>query len=438
MIAESFPPENYSGTARPYGFARYLSEFGYWPIVVCPRPDDRRGLDYGLLETLTDRCEIHRVGSLGRFLGLRRKPTPPPVGEVPSPAIETPSRPAALPRVGPKGRLRRIVGRQLGLAWPAVVKGCQLALGRGFDAIWATGPSWTPFRAAYVLSRITGTPWVADLRDPMTYGTMWQPPDREAAEYVIRLERLALTTAARVVSVTPTMTQALRDKVSGPSGRWCVTITNGYLRRATESRRDLPRSQCLLCYVGRFSHKDRRPDVLFEGLSRACRDTSLAQDVRLQMIGPNEHFQALARTCGIADQVVWTGEVPYAESQAYMVRADVLVLLLTGTLAGRYILSGKIFDYLAARRPILGLVREDGDAARLMRDVEVGVVTGPSDPERVADGIRRCWRLWKDGRLDELAPKGDISRFSRRNLTKELARLFDEVLDEEKRRRAPL
>jgi len=48
--------------------------------------------------------------------------------------------------------------------------------------------------------------------------------------------------------------------------------------------------------------------------------------------------------------------------------------------------------------------------------------------------IRRCWRLWKEGRLEELAPKGDISRFSLRNLTRQLAALFDEVLAEAKRR----
>jgi len=52
MIAQHFPPTNFSGTARPYGFARYLAEFGYWPVVVSGRDQGGHALDYEPLKAL--------------------------------------------------------------------------------------------------------------------------------------------------------------------------------------------------------------------------------------------------------------------------------------------------------------------------------------------------------------------------------------------------
>jgi len=432
MIAQHFPPTNFSGTARPYGFARYLAEFGYWPVVVSGRDQGGHALDYEPLKALAGRCEIHRVGMLGRRLLVWREARKQGRRRAPSPSTAR-AGPSALPRCGLGQLLRRKVGRQLGFFWPVVAKGCELFLRQGFDVIWATGPSWESIQAAYLLSRATGCPYIADLRDPWTYGSMWHPPDREAAEHARSWEKRVSATASRVVYTSPLTADIMRERL-GPGCRdRVVTITNGFDGGRTETRGDDVNDDLIFRFVGNLGG-NKNPEVLFEGIRLACQREDVASDLRVQFVGGMAGFEQRITSGTLPRCVDYVGYVTAQESRAYMAGADVLVLLQTITGPGRDVISGKAYEYLAARRPILGIVPEDGGDAWLLRETSAGIITGVTDPERIAEGIRRCWRLWKEGRLEELAPKGDISRFSRRNLTRELAGVFDEVLAEAKRR----
>lgn len=108
--------------------------------------------------------------------------------------------------------------------------------------------------------------------------------------------------------------------------------------------------------------------------------------------------------------------------------ADVLVLLQTISGEGNDVIGGKAYEYLAARRPILGIVPPDGGDAWLLSSTGAGRVTGISDVQRVAEGFLHYWRLWRDGRLENVIPRQDLSQFSRRKVTAELAAIFDDVL----------
>ena len=433
MIAQHFPPVNFSGTARPYGFARYLAEFGYWPIVVAMRDSPGHALDYEPLKALAGRYEIHRVGLAAPWLvpkGRRQRRSQAARSGAPGPSAVQGE--AGLPRLGLWGLMRRKVGLQIGFFWPAVAKGCELFLRQGFDVIWATGPPWESLRAAYLLSRATGCPYVADLRDPWTYGSMWHPPDREAAEHARSWEKRVSATASRIVYTSPLTADIMRERL-GPGCRdRVVTITNGFDGGRTETRGDDVNDKLVFRFVGNLGG-NKNPEVLFEGIRLACQREDVASDLRVQFVGGMAGFEQRIASGTLSRCVDYVGYVTAQESRAYMAGADVLILLQTLTGPGRDVISGKAYEYLAARRPILGVVPEDGGDAWLLRETNSGIITGATDPERIAEGIRRCWRLWKEGRLEELAPKGDISRFSRRNLTRQLASLFDDVLAETKR-----
>jgi glycosyltransferase involved in cell wall biosynthesis len=95
---------------------------------------------------------------------------------------------------------------------------------------------------------------------------------------------------------------------------------------------------------------------------------------------------------------------------------------------GKGVLSGKVFEYLAAERPILALVPPDGAAAKLIRDAGAGIVVAPDDVEGITAALRDLHASWREGRLDytRLSPEWR-DRVSRRARVRELAQLLERL-----------
>ncbi len=91
-------------------------------------------------------------------------------------------------------------------------------------------------------------------------------------------------------------------------------------------------------------------------------------------------------------------------------------------------LSGKVFEYLAAERPILALVPPDGAAAELIRDAGAGVVVAPEDVEGIKAALRELHERWRAGTLDAPPLSEEWRRrVSRRTRVEELARLLERL-----------
>jgi glycosyltransferase involved in cell wall biosynthesis len=98
--------------------------------------------------------------------------------------------------------------------------------------------------------------------------------------------------------------------------------------------------------------------------------------------------------------------------------SEALLLLLPDVgERGRDVPSGKLFEYLAAGRPILAAVPPDGAAAELIREANAGIVTAPDDAEAIRAAIDELVGRWRRGTLDAQPINGDlrarIDRFAR-------------------------
>ncbi len=447
MIAQKFPPLDSSGTARPLYFSRYLADFGYWPVVIAEEPRGRGNLSPETLRQLEGRCEVHRLvprtlrerlggGTRGAAAADAKNP---PVKAVPAAAPTAsslePTAPSAradaarrLPSLA--SRMRLSVTRNVPWVWPVIAKGLELFHTRGFDLIWATCDPLTSLVAAYHLSRLTARPFIADIRDPITYGTEWATAMPVSRTWIRTWEQKVLHAAARTVYTSPLTTEIMQRQVRPSAAERMLTITNGFLRVQAPPKREFPADKLLLRHIGIVApHRD--PEVLLRGLGLACADPAIARDLRLQMAGAVTDYdlQGTIDRLGVREQVEYLGFVPHSDVRPLARGADVLVLYQPLTSDGCDIIMGKCYESLSANRPILALVPPHSGDAWLLREARAGILTGVDRPEQVADGLRTIWRLWKAGRLAELAPQGDIARFERRNLTGRLAAVFDEVLE---------
>src|SRR5690606_5483551 len=188
--------------------------------------------------------------------------------------------------------------------------------------------------------------------------------------------------------------------------------------------RDLYPDKCLFRYTGVLN--DRRiPDVLLQGLALAARDPELARDVRLEFVGGMAGHEGKISDYGVEPLVSLRGHVPKRMAERLIFGSDINVLLQTIT-TGQDVIAGKVFDYLAAKKPILAIVSKTGGDAWLLQKTRTGTVVSFDDPQGVADAIRDLWQRWRAGQRE--VESVDLEPFSSRALTGRLAEVFDEVL----------
>jgi glycosyltransferase involved in cell wall biosynthesis len=445
MISEMFPPYNVSGSQRSFQFAKYLPEYGYLPSVVSGEPEPTDPVDPSLLEQLNGRIRLERIHRLAPKIlplavALRAMLRPLVRGiravrvGAPKPMVEPAGSTGATVPYQSKPLLDRMwhtlawaFSFHIDLAVPMLQRVVKVHLRDPVDLVWVTGPSSRSLLVGYWASRLLRKPLVLDIRDPWTYGSLWLPFSRLSGALEKKWASLILTAASRTVFTSPLTMAAMQERFPGVAASKMCTITNGHTGEGeVSSLRSVPGDECLMSYVGTLNER-RCPDVLLDALQRASRDPEVARDLRLQFVGGMAGHEAKIAAYRVQEQVQDVGQVSYAESVQYMCGADVNLLLQTIT-EGYDVIAGKTFEYLAARKPIVGVVAPDGGDAWLLRQTGGGTVVPFDDPRAVADEMLRLWKLWKVGSLADAVAKVDVERYSRGNLTRGLAGLFDEVL----------
>ena len=362
MIVPAFPPDNTSATFRPMHFARNLPEFGYWPLVLVQSKLWSYPQDEQLRASVDGRCDVFRVAPTTRsFLGPVNKP----------------------------------------LRWclSALRAGLQIRKQRGIDLIWSTSPSIVHWYPAVALSLMTGTPLVLDVRDPATYGCLWNPKNAWQARARRLGERACLSAASRIVHTSPLTMTVMGERAGSRIAQRMVSIPNGFSGERVEPIRDLPGRRCTFLYAGKLERRIREPRILLEGLKIACRHPAFARDACMEIVGGLGEFVTDVTDLALGDNVRDLGYLDRHECQGRIAGADVLVLLQTISGLGDDVISGKAYEYLAARRPILGVVPPNGGDAWLLREMRSGRITGSANANDVAEGFLHFWRLWSEGNL---------------------------------------
>jgi hypothetical protein len=214
-------------------------------------------------------------------------------------------------------------------------------------------------------------PWVADLRDLWTDNPYYPFPSwRRTLER--RLEQRVLRTAAGLITVSEPLREVLADEYQSPT----VSVLNGFdpldypkeaIHRPTDGRLRIVYTGML--YSGPVGRRD--PSPLFSAL----RHTRDPEAVRVQFFGRYvASAQEIARECGVGSLVETHAAVPYGESLLLQRRADALLLLPGNEPATKGVFTGKFFEYLGARRPLVVISDRENVAAAVVAERDLGIV----------------------------------------------------------------
>lgn len=420
MISYIFPPINESGTARPQYFAKYLSKFGYWPIVLTRDINNNLSTDFETLKEIEGRCSIVRVSPWDNddwTLWIRHK-------------LAFISFISFLFGRG-KYWIADAIGWRLGfrfrefIHWigPGLKAGLRLVLKEKPEVIWATGPRWSTLRMGYWLSILTRRPLIADIRDPWTYGLLWKPDKKVFAKREKKWEKTVHSHAKKIIYTSPITENNVKNNFNNNVKNKILTITNGFSDEKIEPLRTISANKCLFCYLGKLDPDIRNPQLLFSALQEINKDTKLAEKIQIQIFSNNDWIKSEISKYGLEHIVKYCGFVSQKESLRYMLGADILVLLQT---RGFDTISGKVFEYISSKKPILGIVSPEGGDAWALNNIQNCCITGNNDTNQIVSGIKLMIKKWE---LNEFQNNSqEIDKFNRLNITKMLALEFDKIL----------
>ena len=268
----------------------------------------------------------------------------------------------------------QIPDRQIGWLPYLMGSGKKLLAAKKFDLLYASGPPFTPFVAARSLSRRFRVPWVAEYRDGWSrYVYAPRPQWRQAIDELI--ENRVTPTASGIVTVSEPWTSYYRGRFQLPT----LTVYNGFdpdsFSNTNPPPAPGPDQPLSIVHMGALYAGMRDPSVLYAAIQRSG---LTPKELRIVFYGPQiSEVYPLAAQFGVTAFLAVKDRVPYRKSLEIQRASDVL-LLLQSPRDSRNV-PAKIFEYLAARRPTLGLGLDDGIPAQLVRNRNAGFYVTESD-----------------------------------------------------------
>jgi glycosyltransferase involved in cell wall biosynthesis len=411
LVTLYFPPAGGGGVQRPLKFASHLPALGIETHVLAP--DDPKWVHEDVDLPLPTQAWVHRA----RYIGPRGRRI----------ADEQHGRSGmelALLRASTIGR--RLLLPDENVTWnaTAIPKAISIARSEGIDVVLTTSPPGSVHLIGAAVRQATGARWVADLRDSLALhahrssegaGARAKQKARAGIAHLVARQADAIVTAAEAITVE---TNGL-----APRGR-VVTIPNGCDFDDFAGLDYVRGDRFRLTHAGSFFGK-RDPRPFLRALAASGLDNVTVRFLGDFRPADREFMESL----GLADRVELVPHVPRRESLRLQRESDALLLLIPEAGGrGRGVLSGKVFEYLAAERPVLAVVPADGAAAELIRETGAGIVAGPDDVDAIRDALVELHTRWTEGRLDGQPLTAEWrEKLSRASRVEELAELLESL-----------
>jgi glycosyltransferase involved in cell wall biosynthesis len=421
MIVPFFPPIAGGGVYRPLSFVRYLPRFGWNTVVIAQRGDSFWIRDEGLLGQVPPECEVLRTGTLSGQAVLSRLRR---VRGATSSAQKRSSGGFSLARRAASF----VLTPDSYLGWyPFAMRAArELTRRTSFDAIYSTSPPETSHLVALALRRHTGLPWVADFRDPWMNLYLFAPPTPAHAAIHRRLER-RVCEHAHVLVTTRWHESWMKSRY--PHSPSVTRIPNGFddeEAAVVQDTRPAP-DRFRILHAGMLTQQ-RSALPLLRGLERFLARRPEARGVcDVLFVGAREDRNEQAvREMRLEDVVHFRDSLPHSETLRLERESHILLLVKYSNPVYDGMVPGKLYEYIGARRPILGLVPE-GEAKSLIDELHRGETAPLDDPELVANAILRMYDHYAGGSLEHAYDLSPRPEFRRDNLAGDLAHMLDSI-----------
>ena len=455
VITYYWPPTGGSGVQRWVKFAKYLPDLGWEPVIYTPENPEMTAVDRTLEKEISPNLEVIKrpiTEPYNLYRKLMGKGAETDLQKLTAAGSKDEVTPISSGKKSWKQRLSLWIRANVFVPDPRVtwvtpsVKFLKKYLKEHpVDAIVTTGPPQSMHLIGQQLHNALGIPWVPDFRDPWTrmYYLKHLPLTKASWDKLRKMEQSVLDDSTAVLTCTPMVQEDYAARTRTP----VEMITNGFdeedfageyeilsaplgPRYDNEARQDVlvreGRNNFVVTHTGLLA-ADGNPENLWLALkSIAEKDPDFKNALVINLIGRVD--KAVLDTidqAGLTPNLHLPGYLDHAATVEAQRSADVLVLPLRNDPDYAIILPGKLFEYLASRRPILGIGQADGAMARVLDDTKSGITAEFTDIDTMQSFLQDAWEQHKAGGIPPTG--GDIDKYSRKSTAKQLAALLDKI-----------
>lgn len=425
IVSHHFPPFNTMGAVRVGKMAKYLQRFGHDVRVISAFDQVAHGqpvpqtLPLPIEDALVLRTKW--VNIMGPFQALRSSRGEADATGTACSQTRPSLRSLALRPLRNLAQLGTLIDSRIGWLPFAIAEADKLLASWTPEIIYASAWPLTSLFVARAISRKHHIPWVAELRDPWS-----DNPYAEGAPCIralaLRQECKVLSSAAGIVTVSDPWVRDLKARHAKPT----ALVFNGYDPEDFPTACEVPFSEGIvrITYTGQLYSGRRDPTPLFQAMARLG---PLVQKVRVSFYGPHPQLPLrLAQDHGVQDQVEANGSVPYKEALRVQCESDVLLLLTWNDPREHGFCSGKLFEYMGARRPILTIGSPDSVSAQIVTQRGVGVVS--SEPDQIAAYLGQWISIKEQTGSLPSPPAGATDGFTRESQARRLGDFLLELV----------
>ena len=291
------------------------------------------------------------------------------------------------------------------------------------DLIITNGPPHSLHLIGYKLHQLIKVKWIADFRDPwLEIDYFHQLPLSEKSREIHKdLEKKVAENADGLIVVGKSMQDYFLK-----FNKNTQVITNGFESLVTPDKIELDQKFSFI-HVG-LMNADRNPITLWKVLSKICNnDSDFKNDLKIELIGKVDALviEAIEKN-NLKSNTELVDYLPHKEVLKHQSSAQVLLLPINRVPFAKGIITGKIFEYLLARRPILAIAPKEGDLAEIIIKTNAGIVVDFEDEIGLEKAIFKFYKEYKKNDLQ--VHSKNIDQYSRENLINELYDFMESVL----------
>ena len=418
VITYYWPPAGGPGVQRWLKFVTYFKDFGIEPVVFIPDNPHYPLQDKSIVSEIPEGIEIIRF-PIKEPYGFAKIFSKKKTNQVSS-GIITNKNQSVLEKLllWIRGNFF-IPDARIGWVKPAVGFLKEYLDKNDMDIVISSGPPHSLHLIGMALKEELGIKWVADFRDPWTTIHYHQSLrlNKRAQKKHLKLESKVLNNSDLVV-VTSARTKKEFQKITSVP---IEVISNGYdILEKIEPNLD---AQFSIVHIGSLL-TNRNPELLWEILSELKDENKVfSKNLLIKLVGAvsEDVLESLA-ALGLTENYKTLGYVSHQEAIQIQHDAQVLLLVEMDSPETKSIIPGKLFEYVAANRPILAIGPEGSDVEGIIKETNTGVYFKYTDKKKLKQQLQLYYEAYLKANLN--VNSKNIEKYSRSALTKSLSTIL--------------
>jgi len=426
VITYYWPPGGGAGVQRWLKFVKYLRNFGWEPVVYTPENPEWPDIDNSLEQDIPSDLTVLKTRiwepytAYKRFVGRKKD------NGIKAGFLSEKKNPSLTEKISVwiRGNFFIPDARKFWIK-PSVKYLSAWLKDNPVSALVSTGPPHSMHLIAMAIHEKHHIPWLADFRDPWTnidfYDNLML--SRKSDKKHHRLEKEVLSKADKIVVVSKGMSLGFQSVAD----RQYNVITNGFDDEIQHPNDVVPDNKFSLAHIGSLV-PSRNPENLWKALNELLVEVKdFGENLKIKFVGAVDFsVREMLSKYRLEKYTAIIPYLPHAEVIKIQQTSQVLLLIINNTPNAKMVTTGKIFEYISSGRPVLCIGPVTGDAAGIISETNSGITLDQQDLQGIKTAIGKYYLLYKEAKLK--SESKDISTYSRRNLTKKLAEILDDMI----------